>query len=87
MVTFLQTILIILLVYYGIKILVKWLTPYFLRYLTRKVGKKFEQSFGSNPYEHSKNQKVGEVTIDKGPSKNKKRKSKVGEYVDYEEID
>ena len=87
MVTSLKTILIILLVYYGIKILVKWLTPYFLRYLTRKVGKKFEQSFGANPYQNAKKQKVGEVTIDKGPSKNKKSKSTVGEYVDYEEID
>lgn len=87
MVTLLQTILIILLVYYGIKILVKWLTPYFLRYLAKKVEKKFETSFGTPPDPFTKSKKEGEVTIEKVPSKKKKSKSTVGEYVDYEEID
>ena len=87
MVTLLQTILIILLVYYGIKILMKWLGPYFLRFLARKVEKNFEKSFGANPYQNTENNKAGEVTIDKVPQKSKKSKSTVGEYVDYEEID
>nr|WP_100803737.1 DUF4834 family protein [Ulvibacter sp. MAR_2010_11] len=85
--TFLKTILIILLVYFGLKFLVKLLTPYVMRYIAKKAGQKFEQAFGNNPFQPPKKEKEGSISIDKTPSSKTKSKSTVGEYVDYEEID
>lgn len=82
-----EIILIILLVYFGFKILFRLFGPLILKYILKKVGQKFESKFhGTNP--SNQNKKEGEVSIEKKP-KNRKRKSgnDVGEYVDYEEID
>ncbi|WP_363299885.1 DUF4834 family protein [Altibacter sp.] len=87
MMTFLKTILIILLVYYGLKFFIKLLMPYFMRYLAKKAGQRFEKAFGANPYQTSKPQPEGETSVDKMPPTPTKSKSTVGEYVDYEEID
>lgn len=81
----LRTILIILLVYYGIKILSKMLAPVFLKYVSKKAEKTFGQQFG-NFQNNKPPQKEGETTIDKMP-KTKPSNKDVGEYVDYEEID
>jgi hypothetical protein len=87
MMTFLKTILIILLVYYGLKFLIKLLTPYIMRYISKKMAQKFENAFGNNSNASNYKQKEGSVTIDKIPSSENTSKSKVGEYVDYEEIE
>jgi hypothetical protein len=84
---FLKTILIILLVYFGLKFLLKLITPYLMRYIQKKAGEKFEQAFGNNPASSQKKEKEGSIIIDKMPSEKNKSNSKVGEYVDYEEID
>ncbi len=77
----------ILLVYYALKFLIKLLAPYFIRYLSKKVGQKFEQSFGGSPFQPQSSAKEGDVTIDKPPSNSTKPNTKMGEYVDFEEID
>ncbi|WP_265200403.1 DUF4834 family protein [Aureitalea sp. L0-47] len=88
MITFLKTVLIILLVYLGVKFLFKLLKPYIVRFLMKKAGKQFERSFGANPFQEPEpTKKEGSVTIDKMPPKKRKATSTVGEYVDYEEID
>ncbi|OAB78955.1 hypothetical protein ULVI_10290 [Cochleicola gelatinilyticus] len=83
--TFLKTILVILLVYFGLKFLIRLLTPYIMRYVAKKAGQKFEQAFGQNPM-RSEPQKEGKVTIDKKPPSTRRTKETVGEYVDFEEI-
>jgi len=80
----LKVILIILLVYYGLKILTRIFAPVLLRYVSKKAGEKFQQQF--NQYQHQTNQDEGEVTIDKKPKRKSSNKD-VGEYIDYEEID
>ena len=85
--TFLKTILILLLVYFGLRILLKLLRPYILRYIARRAEKHFERTFGNNPFKEPAQTREGEVTIDKMPSKERKASTDVGEYVDYEEID
>ncbi|WP_203258648.1 DUF4834 family protein [Hyunsoonleella ulvae] len=75
---------IILLVYYGVKVLSRLLTPFLLRYVSRKAEEKFGGQFKSQGYETPK--KEGEVTIDKMPKRKASNKN-VGDYVDYEEID
>ena len=82
---FLRTILIILLVYYGIKILSRILAPVFFKYVAKKAEKKFGQQFG-NFQTKKPLEKEGETTIDKMP-KTKASNKDVGDYVDYEEID
>ena len=85
--TFLKTILIILLVYYGLKFLFKLISPYLMRYISKKAGQKFEEAFGANPASAEPSQKEGSVTIDKMPSSGRKSNTDVGDYVDYEEVD
>ena len=87
----LRTVLIILLVYFGFKILARLFAPLLLRFVAKKAEQKFGQQFGgfqnqANPKQQQK-QKEGETVIDKIPNQNKQSNTKVGEYVDYEEID
>lgn len=82
----LRVILIILLIYFGIKLIIRWFGPLLLKYILRRVGKQFEKKFGQfDPSAEQK--KEGEVSIDKKPKNNRKPNKDVGEYIDYEEID
>lgn len=87
----LRTILIILLVYFGIKILSRIFAPFLLRFVAKKAEEKFGQQFGGFQNNSSQNQKQkqkeGETVIDKMPNQQKSSNSDVGEYVDYEEVD
>ncbi|NOY48262.1 MAG: DUF4834 family protein [Chlorobi bacterium] len=84
---FVRTILIILLVWYGVKILSRVFAPVLMRYVAKKAQQKFGQQFKQyqKPPPTTKNE--GEISIDKMPNKNKTSNKDVGEYVDYEEID
>lgn len=85
---FLRTLLIILLIYYGLKILSRLFAPLLLKYIAKKAEQKFGGQFGQFQQEPQQNtrKKEGEVTIDKMPNTKTSNKD-VGEYVDYEEID
>lgn len=80
---FLRTILIILLVYYGLKLVGRYVMPIFFN----KMVKNFEEKAKQQGY-HSQepNIKEGETVIDKRPTF-KEENRKVGDYVDYEEVD
>ena len=80
----LRTILIILLIYYGFKILSRIFAPVLFKYAAKKAEERFGGAFNQQRQEPIK--KEGEVTIDKMPE-NKSSNKNVGEYVDYEEID
>ena len=80
----LRTILIILLIYYGIKVLSRLFSPYLMRFVAKKAEERFGGQFNNQQSEPAR--KEGEVTIDKVP-KTKSSNKDVGEYVDYEEID
>lgn len=80
----LKVILIILLIYYGLKVLTRLFGPLLLRYVTKKAGERFQQQF--NQYQQSQYNTDQEVTIDKKP-KPKSSNKDVGEYIDFEEID
>ena len=84
--TFIKTILIILLIYFGLKFLLKLASPYIMRYIQKKAGQKFEDMFNNMQGAQSQQKKDGEITIDKIP-KQKPGSNPVGEYVDFEEID
>ncbi len=83
---FLRTILIILLVYYGIKILTRMFAPYLVRYMSKKMQQRYGGQF-QQYQEPQQRYKEGETIIDKMPEKESSSNKKVGEYIDYEEID
>ena len=86
--SFLKTILIVLLVYFGLKFLFRFLKPYLIRYITKKAGQKFEAFFGDMPNSQPmREEKEGEISIDKVPQPKSQSLNGVGEYVDYEEVD
>nr|WP_299312067.1 DUF4834 family protein [uncultured Aquimarina sp.] len=80
----LKVILILLLIYYGLKILTRLFGPLLLRYVTKKAGEKFQQQF--QQYQQPQSSPKEDVTIDK-KSKQKSTNKNVGDYIDYEEID
>lgn len=85
---FIRTILIILLVWYGVKILSRIFAPYLMRYMTKKAQERFGQQFQNQQQQKQTRQRPeGEVSIDKMPNQNKSSNKDVGEYVDFEEID
>ena len=83
----LRTLLIILLVYYVIKIVSRIFGPALVKYAAKKASERFGGQFNSHQDRQKEpSKKEGEVTIDKIPNTKTSNKD-VGEYVDYEEID
>ncbi len=69
----------LILFYFGFKLI----SRIFYMFLLKKVARnQFNYQSNSNS-----NKKEGEVSIDKMPNKNKSKSDKLGDYVDYEEID
>lgn len=83
----LRVVLIVLLIYFGFKILIRWLGPLLLKYFLKKIGKKFEQNMGGFSNMGRPAKKEGEISIDKKPKSTPNSGKEVGEYIDYEEID
>lgn len=79
-----KMILIILLIYFGIKILSRFFGPLLIKYAVKKAEQKFGQSF--NTQRPQPEHKEGEISIDKVPKRKPSNKN-VGDYVDFEEID
>ena len=61
----------------------KLISRIFYMYLIGKVSKK-NTNYGKA---EDLNKKEGDISIDKMPKKNKSKSDKLGDYVDYEEID
>ena len=85
--TFLKTILILLLIYYGFKLFFRFFGPVLLSYLGKKAGENFQRYFEQRQnYQQPNGHKSGETTIERIP-KNRPSDTTTGEYVDFEEID
>lgn len=86
--TFLKTILIILLVYYFLKIVAKWFAPRIFSYAAKKTEAHFKEKMGGfgqqNPAEE---EHIGDVIIDKKSTQKRSNGKKVGEYIDFEELE
>lgn len=81
--SFLKTLAIILMVYFGLRFLGKLLWPYLVKYITKKAGQKMENAFKGFQQQAQQSQKATAPTKDVP----KKASKVVGEYVDYEEIE
>jgi predicted membrane protein len=80
---FLRTLFIILVIWYGIKLITKYLFPLFMQKTMKEMQSKMEEQIRqqqrSRRYE-------GEVTVEQNRNKQNNRQNE-GEYVDFEEVD
>lgn len=84
---FVKMILIMLLIYFGVKILARLFAPFLVKYVAKKAEQRFGGQFGQfKGKQQEKTRKEGEVSIDKVP-KSKTSNNNVGDYIDYEEVD
>ena len=88
--SFFRVILIILIVVVGLRLAFRFLMPFFLKWLARKMQQRMHTSFkgfsgtqrnASFSKQESHNQKTSQT------SENLKSKKVVGEYIDFEEVD
>ncbi|SHG34040.1 DUF4834 family protein [Flagellimonas flava] len=83
----LQTILLVVLVYYAVKLLLRWLAPKLLNYAVKKTNERFGQQFGNYQDFSKQPDNEGETTIFSKTTRKSNPSKKVGEYIDFEEID
>ena len=83
----LQTILFLIIVYYLAKILWKWLAPRLLDYAVQKTEERFGQEFGGFNQYRKDPQAEGKTTVHKKGNPKSNPSKKVGEYIDFEEIE
>lgn len=82
----LRTLLIIVVIYYLLKVLGRWLFPKAVQYTAKKMQERFQEQQAAYHRDETK-VKEGETLIDSYPSQKKNTDKKVGEYIDFEEID
>ncbi len=81
----LRTLLIILVIYYGLKLITRFAFPLVMNRFQSNMERKFKEH-QDQMRRSQQNTKVGETVIDKAPSASKSNEN-VGEYVDFEEVD
>lgn len=84
LVNFLKTLFIILLIYYG----VKFVTRYLLPILVDKGMKNMQQKMQDQQRQNQRSTRPpGEVTIEQNKKSGKNSSQLKGEYVDFEEVE
>jgi len=86
LINFMKTILIIITIYYVLKLIARFVFPLFLKKMMQKVEKKFKEQQHQNSSNETR-AKEGETIIDKAPNTKEKSNKDVGEYVDFEDIE
>jgi len=82
---FIKFIIIVLIVYYAIRLISIYVFPFLIKRFMYGMSKKYQCRQADNRDVNRK--KEGEVTIDfKAENRNNENTRNVGEYVDYEEI-
>ncbi|MEM9650041.1 MAG: DUF4834 domain-containing protein [Bacteroidota bacterium] len=79
--------LLVVLVYYAVKLLLRWLAPKLLNYAVKKTNERFGQQFGNYQDFGKQSDNEGETTIFSKTTRKSNPSKKVGEYIDFEEID
>jgi len=83
----LRTLAIIVIIYYAIKFIGRYILPLFVGKIVDNVEKKMrEQQQQFQERQEKSTGKVGETVIAKKPSDYKEGNKNVGDYVDYEEV-
>lgn len=80
-----KTIGYLIIIYYVIKFISRYIAPIFLKKVLKDVEKKMKDQQQAQ-YKEERG-KVGETTINKKPQSSKERSIDDGDYVDYEDAD
>lgn len=86
---FINFILILILIWLGFSLFIRYVFPRLLLFWVKRKQKQMMEQMGMKP-EDMKGQKnkEGDVNIDQAPKKDKKGSiENMGEYVDFEEVD
>ena len=78
-----RTLAIFFMIYYGIKLLARYVFPLFIKHTVSKM----EERMRNQQEAQAPQQKVGEISIDKKPPASKSIPDDSGEYIDYEEVE
>ncbi len=76
--------------YYIMKFLARILLPLLVKKAVQKAGENFQQQqrqYQSGGYQNTRNTSNNEIVYDTAKATKPRETKKVGEYVDYEEID
>jgi hypothetical protein len=86
---FIEMVFYIIAFYYIFKFLARLFLPLVVKKVVEKAGQNFQQQYSQRQQQSSwgKTANNDEIIIDTANSKNPRETKKVGEYVDYEEID
>lgn len=85
---FIRTLFYIIAIYYIIKFLAKLFLPLLVKKVVEKAGENFvkQQQYAQDDF-RQKTANNDEIIIDTANAKKSRETKKVGDYVDYEEID
>ena len=84
LVGFIRTLLVIVIIYFGIRIVTRYILPL----LVDKGIKNMQQKMQNQQRQHQQTTRPeGEVTIEKDRNQGSKNSQNQGEYVDFEEVD
>jgi hypothetical protein len=85
---FLKTLLIIILVYYLLRLLGRWLAPKVFNYAAKKTERHFREAFErANMGGNAGEQKVQDLHNSQKSNSSRTSSKEVGEYIDFEEIE
>mgnify|MGYP005667511687 FL=1 len=80
-----KVLAIIFLTYFVFKYTIRLLDPFLIKRFANKMQDKFRQEF--NQQYKNNDSKEGEVTIENKKKSSNSKTDKVGDYVDFEEVD
>ncbi len=80
-----KVLAIIFLTYFFFKYTIRLLAPFIIKRFANKMQDKFRQEF--NQQYKNNDSKEGEVTIENKKKSSNSKTEKVGDYVDFEEVD
>ena len=80
-----KVLAIIFLTYFFFKYTIRLLAPFIIKRFANKMQDKFRQEF--NQQYQNNDSKEGEVTIENKKKSSNSKTDKVGDYVDFEEVD
>ena len=78
-----KTLAILFIIYYGFKIIARYILPIFIK----RTINKMEDRFKAQQEAQQPQGKVGETIIDKSPQNKRKPTSTDGDYIDFEEVE
>ena len=84
LVNFLRTILIIAVIYYGIRLFSRYVLPLLVDKGLKNMQQKMQNQQRQN---QPPSRPDGEVTIENSDTSNKNKSQNKGDYVDFEEVD